>query len=115
MDIKERIEIIENDDKNIEEQVLHQLLELAIAATGRGYVSDDYTKFIEFPMGNVTIFSDPYYNRIQIDEEDLDSKSIKKLIVEVKKGLLQFDKKIQNIRDQAASEIFDKSIKGIMN
>ncbi|MBI2548732.1 hypothetical protein HYW21_05265 [Candidatus Woesearchaeota archaeon] len=113
MDIKERIAIIENDDKGIEEHILHQLLELAMAVTGRGYVSDDYTKFIEFEIGGVTIFSDPYYNRIQIDEGDLDSESIQKLIAEVKKRLLQFDKKIETIREQAASEIFDKPIKGL--
>lgn len=69
----------------MKKQVLHQLLELAITVTGRGYVSDDYTKFIEFDIGNITVLSDPYYNRIQIDDNDLDSESIQKLIAEVKK------------------------------
>ncbi|HIJ02386.1 TPA: hypothetical protein HA363_07075 [Candidatus Woesearchaeota archaeon] len=113
MDIKERIKQIENDEKGIEEYILHQLLELAISVTGRGYVSDDYTKFIEFDIGGITIFSDPYYNRIQIDETDLDSKTIQKLIKEIKKKLLQFDKKIEAIREQAASDIFDKPINGL--
>ncbi|MFH1711120.1 MAG: hypothetical protein ABH840_02300 [Nanoarchaeota archaeon] len=112
MDIKERIAMIENDDKGMEEHVLHQLLELAMAVTGKGYLSDDYTEFIEFPIGEVTVFSDPYYNRVQIDEEDLDSESIQKLIAEVKKRLLQFDEKIKTTREKLAADIFDKPIKG---
>ena len=113
MDILEKIETIENDDKGIEEYILHQLLELAISVTGRGYVSDDYTKFIEFEIGGVTIFSDPYYNRIQIDEEDLDSESVQKLIKEVKKRLLQFDEKIKTTREKLAMDIFDKPVKDL--
>ena len=111
MSIKERIAIIENDDKKIEWYVLHQLLELAMSVTVRGYVSDDYTKFIEFPIGDIMVFSDPYYGNVQIDETDLDTKIIKKLITEIKKRLLQFDKKIETIREQAATEIFDKPLK----
>jgi len=113
MNIQERILIIENDDKGIEEYVLHQLLELAMAVTGRGYVSDDYTKFIEFDIGGITIFSDPYYNRIQIDEEDLDSKTIQKLIKEIKKRLLQFEENIKTTREKLAAGIFDKPLKGM--
>ena len=111
MNIKEKIEQIESDDNDNDEHVLHQLLELAMAVTGRGDVSDDYTKFIEFDIGDVTIFSDPYYEDVQIDETDLDTKIIKKLITEIKKRLLQFDKKIETIREQAATEIFDKPLK----
>ena len=48
MNIKEKIKQIESDDNTNDEHVLHQLLELAMAVTGRGDVSDDYTKFIEF-------------------------------------------------------------------
>ncbi len=113
MNIKERIAIIENDDKEMEWHALHQLLELVMSATGRGYVSDDYTKFIEFEIGDVTIFSDPYYGTVQIDETDVDNKTIRKLITEIKRRLLQFDKKIKTIREQAASEIFDKPLKKI--
>ena len=115
MDIKKMIELIENDDKGIEEYILHQLLELAMSVTGRGYVSDDYTKFIEFEIGDVTIFSDPYYGTVQIDETDVDSRTIRELITEVKKRLLQFDKNIETIRDKAASEIFDKPINWLEN
>ena len=115
MSITERITIIENDDKEMEWYILHQLLELAMSVTGRGYISDDYTKFIEFPIGNITIFSDPYYGTVQIDETEIDSKTIQKLITEVKKRLLQFDKNIEIIRDKAASEIFDNPIKWLEN
>src|SRR3989344_3279467 len=110
MDIKERISMIEDDDEGIEEHVLHQLLELALSVTGRGYIGDDYTKSIEFEIGDVIIFSDPYYGTVQIDETDVDSRTIRKLITEIKKRLLKFDKKIEATRDRTASEIFDKPI-----
>ena len=113
MNIKEKIEQIESDDNTNDEHVLHQLLELAMAVTGRGDVSDDYTHFIEFPIGKIMIFSDPYYGNVQIDETDLESKTIKKLIMEIKKRLLQFDTKIETIREEVATEIFDKPLKDI--
>ena len=115
MSIKEKIAIIENDDKEIEWHVLHQLLELAMSVTGRGYVSDDYTKFIEFEISDVTIFSDPYYGTVQINETDVDSRTIQKLITEIKKRLLQFDKRIETIREQVTSEIFDKPLKNMID
>ena len=115
MDLKEKIAQIEDDDKGIEEYVLHQLLELAMSVTGRGAVSDDYAKFIEFPIGKIMIFSDQYYGNVQIDETDLDSKTIQELIAEIKKRLCQFDKKIETTREQIASDIFDKPLKNIMD
>ena len=111
MSIKEKIAKIENDDVTNDEHILHQLLELAMAVTGRGDVGDDYTKFIEFPLGRVMLFSSPYYGNLQIDQTDLDTKIIKKLITELKKRLLKFDKKIETIGEQAATEIFDKPLK----
>ncbi len=114
MDIKEQIKLIEDDDNTTDEHVLHQLLELAMAVTGRGDVSDDYTKFIEFPIGDTNIFSDPYYGSVQIEEgTDLEDAEIKKLIKEIKKRLLLFDKKICTMREQVAAEIFDKPLKNI--
>ena len=113
MNLKEKIAQIENGDVTNDEHILHQLLELAMAVTGRGDVGDDYTKFIEFPLGDVMIFSDPYYGNVQIDEQDLDNKTIKKLITVLKKKLIQFDKKIQTMREQTATEIFDKPLKNI--
>lgn len=116
MNIKEKIELIEDDENTDDEHILHQILELAMAVTGRGDVSDDYTKFIEFPIGGTNIFSDPYYGNVQIEEEtDLETKEIKKLIAEIKKRLLLFDKKICTMREQAAAEVFDKPLKNIKN
>ena len=111
MNIKERIEIIEDDDNTNDEHILHQLLELSMAVTGLGYVGDDYTKFIEFPMGGINIFSDPYYGNVQIDGTDVDGKMVKELIKEIKKRLLLFDKKICTMREQAAAEVFNKPFK----
>lgn len=108
MDIKEKIKLIEDDDRTTDEHTLHQLIELAMAVTGRGEISDDYTKFIEFTIGDTIIFSDPYYGNVQIDETDIDGKMIKELIKEIKKRLLLFDKKISTLREQAATEVFDK-------
>lgn len=113
MNLKEKIKLIEDDEKTTDEHILHQLLELAMVVTGRGDVSDDYTKFIEFPIGNTNIFSDPYYGNVQIDETDIDSTTIKTLIKEVKKRLLLFDKTICTMREQAAAEVFDKPLKNI--
>ncbi len=113
MNIKEKIELIEDEDRTTDKHILHQLLELAMAVTGRGDVSDDYTKFIEFQIGDINIFSDPYYGNVQIDETDIDSTTIKMLIKEIKKRLLLFDKKICTMRELAAAEVFDKSLKNI--
>lgn len=104
------IEHIE-EESHTDENTLHELLELAMSLTGRGYISDDYTKFIEFEIGDINIFSDPYYGNVQIDEQDLSPEEIQILIKEVKKRLLQFEKKIADIRDKAAAEIFDQPIK----
>ncbi|MEW5897202.1 MAG: hypothetical protein AB1668_05890 [Nanoarchaeota archaeon] len=111
MSIKEKIRQIENSDVQNVEYILHQLLELAMAVTGRGYVSDDYTKFIEFDIGDITIFSDPYYGNVQIDEQDLNPKEIKDLTAEIKKRLLFFDKKISTMRERAAAEVFGEPLK----
>src|SRR3989338_759151 len=113
MNIKEKIDQIESDDNDNDEHVLHQLLELATAVTCRGDVSGDYTHFIEFPLGDIMILSDPYYGDVKIDETDLESKTIKKLIMEIKKRLLQFDKKIKTTREKIAADIFDKPLKYI--
>ncbi len=92
------------------EHVLHQMLELAMAITGEGYVSDDYTKFIEFQIGEATIFSDPYYQKVQIDDADLSQEQIRQLTRELKKRILAFDKKTRSMRNKAAKEIFEKPL-----
>lgn len=109
MTIKERLEQIE-DNKAPAEHILHQMLELAMAVTGEGYVSDDYTKFIEFQIGEATIFSDPYYQQVKIDDSELSHEQVRQLTKEVKKRILAFDKKTQSMRNKAANEIFEKPL-----
>lgn len=112
MDLKKRIAEIEHDDVQTEEHVLYQLLEIAISMTGRGERSDDYTKSIDFSVGGIEIFADPYYGTISIeDREDLEKEKIQKLIDEVKKRLLLFDEKTKNIKEKISTEIFDVPIK----
>ena len=96
--IKELIENIESDECTTEEDVLHRLLKLAMAVTGKGTISDDYTKTIEFPIGDVFIQSDSYYQRIWISADHAEVEienveTIKQLSAEVKKRLIEFDKK----------------------
>ena len=111
MNIKQKIAQIEDDDKSPNWHILHQLLELTMVLTGRGDVSDDYTKSIELQICDNTIFSDPYYGTVQIDETELDEEEIEELIRELKKRLIQFDIRTYALREQIASEIFDKPIK----
>lgn len=117
--IKALIDRIEADDHTTPEHTLHRLLEVALAATGRGYISDDYTETIEFPMGNLTIVSDSYYGRtwIQFNDDDEieleEDETLEQLADEIKKRLLLFDKKTKNNREQLVKEIFDKPLKNI--
>ena len=107
--IREKLERIESEKMPIEYK-LHHMLELAMALTGEGYVSDDYTKFIEFEMGGITIFSDPYYQRVQIDEQDLNQGQLRKLTKELKKRILAFDQKTHGARKKAAKETLQKPL-----
>ena len=117
--IQELITQIEADDCTTPEHILHRLLELSLAVTGRGCAGDDYTETIEFPMSNLTIVSDSYYGRtwIQFDKDDEieleEEETLEKIADELKKRLLAFDKKIKKNREQLAKEIFDKPLKNI--
>lgn len=118
--IEAQIKDIESDECTNEEYVLHRLLELAVAATGEGSVGKDYTKTIEFPIGGASIQSDPYYQRVSINTDDIDleiedTKTIKKLSNEIKKRLIEFDKRIKKTRTELAEEIFKKSINHIVD
>ena len=98
---------------------VHGILELCVASTGMGEYSDDYTESIHFPMGNLWISSDPYYNRIDIysDDEEIeieDEETIMKLAKELKKRLLAFDRKIKKTREELVKEIFDKPLDNII-
>lgn len=118
--IEAQIKDIESDECTNEEYVLHRLLELAVAATGEGSVGTDYTKTITFPMGGASIQSDPYYQRVWVNTDDIDleiedTETIKKLAMEVKKRLLEFDKKIKKTRTELAEEIFKRPINHIVD
>lgn len=115
-EISQIIKDIESDDNTNAEHILHQLLEVAVSITGRGEISDDYTKTIEFPIGEDTIISDPYYQRVWIDtandeEEIEDGDEIKAISKEIKSRLLKFDMQIKDTRKKVASEIFDKPLR----
>jgi hypothetical protein len=119
-EIKKIIKKIEADDVQIPEHILHQLLELAMAITGKGEVEDDYTKTIEFTIGNAIIISDPYYGSISIninsDVEEINNEDeIRAISEDIKKRLIQFDKEIKDTRKKIASEIFDKPLRRIKN
>lgn len=107
---------IESDDNTNSEHMLHRILEIAVSITGRGEVGDDYTKTIEFPIGNATIVSDPYYGRIWIDtddgEEEVESeKEILALFEEVKDRIQEFDRQIKETREKISGKIFDKPLR----
>lgn len=115
--MKELINQIEgSNESDFLPYLVNRLLELCMAATGRGYISDDYTATIEFPMNDLWITSDSYYGRIWMgaeDEEGLeveDDKTLLKLAEELKKRLLSFDDKSKKIREEIVNEVFDKSL-----
>ncbi len=118
MGMKEFINSKEREQGPISHK-LHELLELSIAVTGRGEVSDDYIESIHFPIGNLSISSDPYYGRIDIyfDDEEIemiDEETIMKLAKELKKRLLAFDRKIKKTREDLVKKIFDKPLNNII-
>lgn len=107
---------IESDEHQTPERILHELLELAIAITSRGDVEDDYTRTITFPIGDVSIVSDPYYGRIWIstddDEEELETEQeIEAISTEIKTRLLRFDEQIKEIRERISNDIFEQPLR----
>jgi|SRR3989344_4878969 len=117
-EIPELIKKIESDENQNSEHILHRLLELAMTVTGRGDIEEDYTKTIEFPIGNVSIVSDPYYGKIWInaddgEEEIEDEKDIDAISKEIKKRLLQFDKQIKEIREKVSNDLFEKPLRRV--
>jgi len=117
--IQELITQIEADNYTTPEHILHRLLILSMAVTGRGCAGDDYTETLEFPMDDLTIVSDSYYGRtwIQFNKDDEieleEEETLEKIIEELKKRLLAFDRKIKKAREHVAQEIFDKPLKNI--
>jgi hypothetical protein len=99
---------------------LQRLLEICIAVTGRGNISDDYMKLIEFPINDLVIYCDSYYGEISISKSR--DKAIRinnendqlKLAHELKNRLLSFDKKYKKIREKLVKDIFDKPFESVM-
>lgn len=115
-EITDVLDNIESENEDDAKSILHRFLEIAASITGRGEIDDDYTKTISFPIGDITITSDPYYQKVSIDtedgEEELENEDeIIVLSNEVKRRILQFDKGVKTIREEIAAEIFDKPLK----
>jgi len=114
--IKQLINQIESEVCTTPGYVVHELLELCMAVTGRGCISEDYTETIEFSMNDLQITSDSYYSRtwFEIDEEIEteieDDETLVKLAKELKKRLLAFDRKTMKTREGIAKEVFDKPL-----
>lgn len=121
MNLIDQIKGIESEDIP-EIYILYNLFELAMKVTGRGDVSDDYTKTIEFELGELNIILDEYYSRLtiliegceyEIDERDSVIDNLKE---EIKKRILEFDKKTKRLKEKISEEVFDKPInKEILN
>jgi len=118
MNIKDKIEEIESDEKMPNIYILHSLLELAMRVTGLGDDSEDYTNTIYFPLGDMTINCCEYYGTLSISDEESDEVEISegneelilKLIKEIKKRILDYDKEIKKIREKASEKIFYKPL-----
>lgn len=116
MEIKEKIEEIESNENLSEIYILYALLDLAMKVTGRGYVSDDYTKTIEFQIGEINILIDEYYGRLTMESDDCEYEImendpiIDNLKEEIKKRVLEFDKKTRRIKEKISEEIFEKPL-----
>lgn len=116
MDVQEKINEIESRDELSGVYLLYALLDYAENLTGRGYVSDDYTKTIEFDIGEIKIVIDEYYGNLTIEidgcEYDISNEEflIGELIEEIKERILEFDKKINKTKEKISEEIFNKPI-----
>lgn len=115
--MKTLIEEIKSEKYGVE-HYLHKLIKLAITMTGRGTVHDDYTGSIDIEVGGFAIYSDPYYNQITIYTQDdiemrmerEDEEVLRKLADELKKRILTFERKIRNVRNEKAAEVFDRPL-----
>ncbi len=116
MDVQEKIEEIESRDELSGVYLLYALLDYAENLTGRGYVSDDYTKTIEFDIGEIKIILDEYYGGINIEidgcEYDVSNEEIiiEELIEVIKERILEFDKKTSKIKEKISEEIFNRPL-----
>lgn len=114
--MSELIKKIEKEDSNTPNHLLFRLLEHAMALTGLGEVCEDYTQAIEFPLGDCSILSDPYYDSTSVtigDEEigSCDEEQVQKLIKEIKKRLLLYEQETNTTRDEVSKRIFEAPLK----
>lgn len=116
MDVQEKIDEIESNEELSGVYLLYALLDFAENITGRGYVSDDYTKTIEFEIGEMKIIIDEYYGNLTIEidgceyEVSDDEFIMEDLIEEIKKRILEFDKKTKQIKEKISEEVFNKPL-----
>ncbi|MFO8050210.1 MAG: hypothetical protein R6V01_00735 [Thermoplasmatota archaeon] len=83
--------------------------------TGMGEVSEDYIKAITFPLGNIDVYSDPYYCQVTVYPEDeseneLDDDEMNKLADELKKRIMSFERKIRKRRKEVTEKVFDEPL-----
>lgn len=113
--MKALIEQMEPEKYGVE-HYLHKLMKLAITMTGRGNIYDDYTGAIDIEIGGLTLYSESYYNRVQIIKEegyeiDIENEdTLRKLADELKKRILAFDRKLKKTKEENTSKIFDKPL-----
>lgn len=119
--IKSLINQIENEQGTRTSRI-HDLLKLCIVLTGRGEIDDDYVKALSLPMGEYSIWSDPYYGRISffLEEEEheieIDDESIlRSFEKELIKRMLVLDRKLSKVRERHVEDVFDESIDHLLS
>ena len=114
--LKSIIRKVEDESHGMPSSRVHGFLEICMTLTGRGEVSDDYIKAITFPIGNITIYSDPYYNMVTVYSEDdvemdlEDDDEVDKLADELKKRILSFDRRTRSKIKEATEKTFDEPV-----
>jgi len=113
--LKNIIAKIEEGSHGIPSARVHGFLEICMTLTGLGEVGDDYIKAITFPIGNIDVYSDPYYCQVTVYPEDeseneLDEDEVNKLADELKKRIMSFERKIRNKRKEVTERVFDEPL-----
>ena len=113
--LKQMMKKVENESHGYVPSRVHGFLEICMMLTGRGEVGDDYIKAIEFKIGDISIYSDPYYNQVTVYSEDeceveLDEDDMNRLADELKKRILSFERKIRKKREEVTEKVFDQPL-----
>ena len=103
------------DDVFEAKEALHGLLKKIVFSADIGEVDEeDYTKTVFADIGEGTLSYDPYYQRLEYKEGEIDDVEIvNNLIYELEKRFAEFEKRIKTVREKMAREIFGKPIKGL--